>query len=723
MAPDPARRSEPASHNRAGRGPYTPPHMPSANVLLVSAQPSDKARVASAFAAIRGQPYRLEVTSTLAEALARMKHGRIDAVLLDLNLPDSAGLTTFLRAQPKATEVPIIVLVSEAQDDMGPDAVARGALDFLIREQLSPQLIERVLRYATERTHTLLALKASEQRYRELFQNVTAGVFQTTSDGKFMAANPALVRMLGYESEDELLELDISRDVYMHPAHREDWATAMREAGEVRNGEIVLKRKDGSKIVVLENSRAVQDADGQVLFYEGTLTDITAAHELSQQLSYDASHDVLTGLANRREFELRLQRAIEMTQATGATHAVLYLDLDRFKTVNDTCGHVAGDELLRQLGEVLQSRVRTADVVARLGGDEFAVLLHSCTQNDALQVANQLLKSVDDFEFIWGTHKFTLGVSIGLVTMDANFKRIAQVLNAADSACYQAKDAGRNRVSVYQEDAQLRQQRHGDMGWVARAKRALVENRLFLEAQLIQPLVAAPDGKARLPHYELFVRMRDESGRAVPPGAFLPAVERYNLSVRYDRWVIDSACAWARDHQRVFDRVSRLFINLSRDSVIDPETGEFVRQALASTGVNPANVGFETAESIAIGNLAKANHLIGTLRRAGCAFALDDFGSGVSSFAYVKALGADYLKIDGMFVGNLSQDQVDYAMVRSIKEIGHVMGKLVIAKSVESEAVVQKLREIGVDYAQGFSVGVPQPIEEIASVKVEDLLA
>jgi diguanylate cyclase (GGDEF)-like protein/PAS domain S-box-containing protein len=697
--------------------------MPSANVLLISAQPADRARVADALDAIRGRPYRLEVMSTLADGLARLKLGRVDAILLDLQLPDSAGLTTFLRTQPKATHVPIIVLVGEHNDEAGAEAVQRGALDFLVREQLDAGIIERVLRYATERTHTLLALKASEQRYRELFQNVTAGVFQTTADGKFMAANPALIRMLGYSSEDELLELDISRDVYMDPDHRQNWIRAMQEDGEVRNAELILKRRDGSKIVVLENSRAVRDAEGNVLFYEGTLTDITAAHELSQQLSYEASHDALTGLANRREFELRLQRALELSHATGAEHAVLFLDLDKFKTVNDTCGHVAGDELLRQLGEVLHGRIRAADVIARLGGDEFAVLLHNCALNDALQVAQTLLRTVREFEFVWGASRFTLGVSIGLVAVDSHFKRIAQVLNAADSACYQAKDGGRSRVAVYEEGAVTSQHRLGEMGWVTRAKRALAENRLFLEGQLIQPVAPGPGGETRLPHYEVFVRMRDESGRSVPPGAFLPAVERYNLSVRYDRWVIAATLEWARDHRDALDRVSRLFINLTRDSVIDPETGEFIRQTLAATGVDPRNVGFEVAESIAIGNLGKANNLIGTLRRLGCAFALDDFGSGVSSFAYVKALGADFLKIDGMYVGNLSQDRVDYAMVRSIKDIGHVMGKQVIAKSVETDAVMQKLREIGVDYAQGFAVAGPKPLSEIGTVSVADLLA
>jgi diguanylate cyclase (GGDEF)-like protein/PAS domain S-box-containing protein len=690
-----------------------------ATVLLISAQPDDQVRVREALAAIRGEPFQLEVATTLADGLARIKRSAVDAILLDLALPDSLGLTTFLRVQPKATQMPIVVLVESIDDELGAQAVDRGALDHLAKDQISAQLLDKVLRYATERTHTLKALKASEQRYRELFQNVTAGVFQTTPDGKFMAANPALVRMLGYDSEDELLAVDVARDIYMDPEARQQWARDMAEGGEVRNAELVLKRRDGSKIVVLENSRSVRDPEGRVIFYEGTLTDITAAHELSQQLSYDASHDPLTGLVNRREFELRLQHALEMTQATGATHAVCFLDLDRFKAVNDSCGHVAGDELLRQLGHMLQQKVRTADVVARLGGDEFGVLLHNCGPNDALQVATNLLKSVAAFQFVWGTHTFSLGVSIGVVAVNSHFRRLGQVMDAADAACYAAKDSGRNRIYVFQEDAALVARRHGEMEWVARAKRALTENRLFLEAQPIRPLAA---DSAEPPHYELLVRMRDENGRTVPPGAFLPSVERYNLSVRYDRWVLSTALAWMRKHEDAMSRVSRFFINLSRDSVIDPETADFVRQAVAGAGVDPRRIGFEITEGIAIANLTRANQLINDLRRMGCAPSLDDFGSGVSSFAYLKALSVEYLKIDGMFVGNISQDKVDYAMVRSIKDIGHVMGKKIVAESVETPAVLEKLRELGVDYAQGFEVGEPRPVDEIASVSVADLL-
>jgi diguanylate cyclase (GGDEF)-like protein/PAS domain S-box-containing protein len=690
------------------------------NVLLACDESGQEARIRAALDAVHGRPYDLRTVATLADTLAAVRAGQVDAVLLDLNLPDGVGITTFLRLQPKVATIPVVVLVAAQEEELGKQAVERGALDCVLKGEVSARLLDKVLRYATERTHTLKALKASEQRYRELFQNVTAGVFQTTVDGKFMAANPALVRMLGYDDEDELLALDVARDVYADPGHRDEWVKAMADHGEVRNAELVLRRKDGSRLVVLENSRAVRESDGSLLFYEGTLTDITAAHALSEQLSHDASHDPLTGLRNRRDFERCLQHSLELSHATGATHAVCFMDLDRFKIVNDTCGHVAGDELLRQLGQLLRAKVRTADVVARLGGDEFAILLQNCGSADAHQVADNVLKAVAGFQFAWGPHVFSLGMSIGIVVVNSHFRRIAQVLGAADQACYAAKDGGRNRIVVFQDDLLDDARQRSQADWVSRVRRALTDDRLFLEAQPIHPLAL---NAAEPPHYELLLRLRDDTGRAVPPGAFLPTVERYNLSVRYDRWVISAALQWIQRNPISLARASRFFINLSRDSVVDPEMHAFIRHAVSEAGVDPRRLGFEVAEKVAIGHLSQANQLFAELRRLGCTVSLDDFGSGVSSFAYLKALGADYLKIDGMFVGNISQDRVDYAMVRSIKDIGHVMGKKVIAECVENDEVLEKLREIGIDYAQGFGVGEPRPIDEIASIGVADLLA
>ena len=687
--------------------------MANSTVLLIDASTDDERLFREELALVRDQPFMLEIARSLAEGLAQLKQRSFDVILLDLTLPDSIGLTTFLRLQPKAGLQPIIVLVSQGDEDIGTEAVARGALDFLVKQQVISTLLAKALQYATERTHTMLALKASESRYRELYENVVAGVFQTTPDGKFMAANPALVRLLGYASEDELLELSIGEDLYVHAEDRANWLRNMAAAGEIRNAELVLRRKDGRKIVVLENSRAVRDEQGNILYYEGTLTDITEAHELSRQLSYEASHDALSGLINRREFEMRLQRALDAAQATGTSHAVCYLDLDQFKIINDTCGHVAGDELIRQLAHLLQNRVRSNDALARLGGDEFGLLLHDCSMADAVGIANALLRAVEQYQFVWGASTFTVGASIGVVPLSSNFRRITQVLQAADAACYAAKDEGRNRVHVYQEDDTVVAQRHGEMQWVARVKRALNENRFFLEAQPIVPILEAGTQPTAPRSYELLLRMRELDGSVVPPGAFLPAVERYNLTQRVDRWVISNALHWLAANPATTQRIGRVYVNLSGDSLSDPQLHDFIRAMLDETRVQPVKIGFEITETAAIGNLTRANQLIAELRRLGCAFSLDDFGSGVSSFAYLKALTVDWLKIDGLFVGNIVHDRVDHEMVRSITDIGHVMGKKVVAESVESTAVLERLRQMGVDYAQGHALGSPIGLDAV----------
>jgi diguanylate cyclase (GGDEF)-like protein/PAS domain S-box-containing protein len=687
--------------------------MASATVLLIDASMDEERLFREELALVRDQPFTLEVARSLAEGLAQLRQRRFDVILLDLNLPDSLGLTTFLRLQPRAGLQPIIVLVGQGDEDVGIEAVERGALDFLVKQQVVSTLLAKALRYATERTHTMLALKASESRYRELYENVVAGVFQMSPDGKFMAANPALVRLLGYASEDELLERSIGEDLYVHAEDRANWLRNMAAAGEIRNAELVLRRKDGRKIVVLENSRAVRDEQGSVLYYEGTLTDITEAHELSRQLSYEASHDALSGLINRREFEIRLQRALDSAQATGTSHAICYLDLDQFKIINDTCGHVAGDELIRQLAQLLQSRVRSNDALARLGGDEFGLLLHDCSLTDAVGIANTLLKAVEQYQFLWGASAFTVGASIGVVPLTGNFRRITQVLQAADAACYAAKDQGRNRVHVYQEDDAVVAQRHGEMQWVSRVKRALNENRFLLEAQPIVPIHQTGTQPPAPRSYELLLRMRELDGSIVPPGAFLPGVERYNLTQRVDRWVISSALHWLAANPATTQRIGRVYVNLSGDSLSDPQLHDFIRAVLDETRVQPTKIGFEITETAAIGNLTRANQLIAELRRLGCAFSLDDFGSGVSSFAYLKALTVDWLKIDGLFVGNIVHDRVDHEMVRSISDIGHVMGKKVVAESVESTAVLERLKQIGVDYAQGLALGPPMSLDHM----------
>jgi diguanylate cyclase (GGDEF)-like protein/PAS domain S-box-containing protein len=442
----------------------------------------------------------------------------------------------------------------------------------------------------------------------------------------------------------------------------------------------------------------------------GNARDITEAHHLSEELSYQASHDTLTGLINRREFEQRLQRALQIARVEKTEHALCYLDLDELKIINDTCGHVAGDALLRQLGGLLQEHVRKRDTLARLGGDEFGVLLEHCSVEQAMRVVNALHKAVGDFRFLWGDKSFNIGVSIGLVPVTEASESITAVLSAADTACYAAKDAGRNRIHVYREgDAELAR-RHGEMQWVPRIDQALEQDRFHLA---FQPIAALKGSEGE--HYELLIRLEDEEGHIVAPGAFLPAAERYNLSTKIDRWVIGTAFEWLSTRP---EHVARLFlcaINLSGSSLGDEEFLQFVIRRFDQAKIPPHRICFEITETAAITNLTTATRFIKALKALGCRFALDDFGSGLSSFAYLKNLPVDFLKIDGMFVKEIADDPIALAMVSCINQIGHVMGKQTIAEFVENEAILEKLREIGVDYAQGYGISRPQPLADMQS--------
>ncbi len=679
-------------------------------VLLISDDRTENGRIKDQLDGTKGHRYRLDAVPTLKAGFERLSNHPIDAILLDLDLRDSSGLATFLHLYPKAGEIPIVLLPGAGDEELGVRAMEKGALEYLLKGTFDGNLLVRTLRYATERTHTMLALKASEAKYRGLYDTVTAGVFQTTPDGTFLAANPGLLKMLGYESEDELLGRDIAESIYMYPEDRENWSRAITEAGKIRNAELILKRKDGGKVVVLENSRAETDDNGRVLYYEGTLTDITEAHELSQQLSYEASHDSLTGLINRREFELRLQRMLDTVHVDKATHAVCYLDLDQFKVINDTCGHIAGDELLRQVGMKLNEKIRTADTLARLGGDEFGVILANCSLENAAKIADELRRAVEQLKFVWTGTGFTIGVSVGVVQLTFATRRITEILSAADAACYAAKDQGRNRVHVYHEDDTVLMQRHGEMQWVSRVKRALEEDRFHL---VYQPIVATNPATAANRHYEFLVRMEDSQGGVVPPGAFLPAVERYNLSVRLDIWVVQRAFNWLTSHPQFLEGNSLFFINLSGDTLSEETFHITLTRLLKSKGLPPQKICFEITETAAIANLSRARKFIDSMRGEGCRFALDDFGSGLCSFAYLKNLPVDFIKIDGVFIREVDRDSVDAEMVKSIKDIGHVMGKQVIAEHVERESVLQKLRDIGVDYAQGYAIAEPRPITEL----------
>ncbi len=434
------------------------------------------------------------------------------------------------------------------------------------------------------------------------------------------------------------------------------------------------------------------------------------AEEAVEHLTY---HDALTGLLNRREFERRVASALESAKIKNLEHALCYFDLDQFKVINDTCGHLAGDELLKQLAAHLLKHIKIQNNLARLGGDEFGLLIKNCSPDKAREFAAALRDIVADFRFVWDGDIFEISASIGLVNLDAGTESLSKVLSAADAACYMAKDAGRNRYYLYEDSDLALSQRHNEMQMVSRITRALKENRMRLFSQSIMPLKDPQEP----PHCEILIRMQDERGKLLAPGEFMPAAEKYSLMPSVDRWVIDQVFAvkafMARQQQADVGIYHHCSINLSGASLGDDILLDYIRDKTRDYDIKPASVCFEITETAAIANLPVAAAFIKELRAMGYRFALDDFGSGLSSFAYLKNLPVDYLKIDGSFVRDIANDPIDFTMVKAINQIGQVMNIKTIAEFVEDDKIVRKLHEIGVDFAQGFGIDRPRPIEEL----------
>ena len=504
----------------------------------------------------------------------------------------------------------------------------------------------------------------------------------------------------------ELLKL-LDEDTRRSMDNPVELCLAQRSAVTLQD-EIILLRPDGAEVEISASAAPIRDRNEAILGAVMVFHDVGHTRMLARQLSYQAAHDALTGLYNRREFEQRLQQALISAQQDGVEHALCYLDLDQFKVVNDVCGHIAGDELLRQLAGVLLDRIRETDVLARLGGDEFGMLLSHCSPDKARRVAEDILNTVRAFRFMHQEHSFEVGVSIGLVPVNQASHSVTEVLSAADVACYAAKDAGRNRLHVYESGDREMQKRRGELSWVSQISRALEEDRMRL---YFQPIIPLESGRFPV-HYEMLVRMIDDDGTTVPPMAFLPAAERYNLMPTLDRWVV-STMLKTFGPGRSGPAHAVYVANLSGQSLSDDGFLAFVLDCLAQSALPPCQVCFEITETAAIANLRGATRFIKVLRDHGCSFALDDFGSGLSSFGYLKNLAVDYLKIDGSFIKDMVDDEIDAAMVAAINEIGHVMGIRTIAEFVESEAVLERLRAIGVDYAQGYWVARPQPIDAL----------
>ncbi len=562
------------------------------------------------------------------------------------------------------------------------------------------------------------ALFQERVRAQVTLESIGDGVITTDAGGYVVYLNPVAEELTGWQAgEAEGLALaEVFRVIDERIGREREYPLSI----SLRDGRVMrhenrhsLLRKDGRHFSIQDSAAPMRNQEGRIIGAVVVFHDTTELQHLTSKMAFLASHDSLTGLLNRHEFEVRLQQILESARTDGSQHAVCYLDLDQFKIVNDTSGHVAGDELLKQLTHQLHGKVRASDMLARLGGDEFGVILEDVNQDMAYRIADGMRQSIKDFRFAWQDRFFEIGVSIGLVPITAASGSMTEVLSAADSACYVAKDLGRNRVHIYQPNDDALARRHGEMQWVQRINDGLEGNRFQLYGQHMIPLAAgAPT------FCEILLRLHEDEAGLIPPNAFIPAAERYYLMPSIDRWVIARALAMLGRNQwseGTSDQPTMFAINLSGQSLCDDQFLDYVVTHLQESGVPPARICFEITETAAIANLTRAIEFMSRLKHIGCRFALDDFGSGLSSFGYLKSLPVDYLKIAGNFIQDIVVDPVDHAMVDAINQIGHVMGLTTIAESVESDAILQKLRKLGVDYAQGYGINEPVPLVQLLS--------
>src|SRR5437588_784952 len=612
----------------------------------------------------------------------------------------------------------------------------RGAWD--VNLQLLMKLIGTSLSTGLERIRTEARLAKLEERTNLFQAAANDGLWDFDVESNEVYFSPRWKQMLGYADEDMRGAPDWRSLV--HPDDLARVQTAIRDhvAGKTpifesthrmrhRNGEwrwvisratarvdkhgrllrlVALIRRDGSELYVESTAAPIRDGPGHVAGGVLVFHDVSESRELNRRLSYHASHDLLTGLVNRREFESRLERALKSAKAREASYALCYLDIDQFKIVNDTCGHSAGDALLGQVGALLKSKVRWRDTLSRLGGDEFGILLESSSLDEAMRTAETLREGVRNFRFTWEDRVFRLGASIGVVPITSENEDVASILSAADSACVAAKEGGRNRVHSFAENDIELMRRRREMQWAARINAALEEGRFELYRMAIQPLQRPEPGA----HYELLLRLKDEGGRIVAPNDFIAAAERYGITPAIDRWVIENAFRWLVSDSDEREKLLRCSINLSGQSLGDDKFLPFVIDQFHKSGLDASKICFEITETAAVASFSQANRFIQALKELGCKFALDDFGTGLSSFGYLKHFPVDYLKIDGSFVREILRDPIDREMVRSINEIGHLTGKQTIAEFAENAEIIQMLTSLGVDYAQGYGVAQPQRV-------------
>lgn len=586
-------------------------------------------------------------------------------------------------------------------------------LSSLVSIVLLALAIEAHERVLSKRQHIQQQSTISDlQHFYELFRNSAEGLYTSTLEGKLVTVNPAMCHLFGYENESEMLtNVANASAFYADPLDRELLLGEIHQNGKVMGKELKGLRRDGSEFWFSISGQIKQENAIRYVF--GSIFDVTERKQSDQSLEFLATHDSLTGVYNRREFEKRLRLGLSQAQIENSELTLLYMDLDQFKVVNDTCGHKAGDLLIKQLSQKLNDVVHDKGILARLGGDEFGVLLLGDNAQMAYLVANKLLNAVKEFRFIWENRIFTLGVSIGQVPWYQDIKSPEQLLSMADSACYMAKERGRNQIHTYSFQDKHMQRYESEITWVSDINHALQNDNFELYYQHYRALQTNEGGH----HYEILIRMRDQNDKLISPKAFMPAAERFSLTSQIDRWVIEHYFQWLATNLEHQHQLKRCNINLSGHSLADKDLKLFILNAFEKYAVPYTKICFEITESMAIVKMEETIDFINTFHRLGCLFSLDDFGSGFSSYAYLKNLPVDQVKIDGGFIKDILLDPIDMAMVCSIKDIAKAMKMETVAEFVESTEILVELGKMGVDFAQGYAVAKPNPLNEFTNLK------
>ena len=581
--------------------------------------------------------------------------------------------------------------------------------------------ISKIARDITHKKQLEQDLACEQERLRVTMDSIGDAVITTDNRGNVQYLNPIAQELTGWNAieakgrplqEVFIIVNEITRTRCVNPV---ELCLIEKRIVCLANQTILISR-NGSEFGIEESASPICDSEGNVIGVILVFHDVTIQRQMANEISYRATHDTLTGLINRSEFETRLNKLVNENRGLDLQNALMYIDLDQFKVINDTCGHSAGDALLKDVSRIMQSCVRSTDTLARIGGDEFAVILHNCDTEKSMEIAKKICRSVDEFRFVYSEQRFHIGASLGLVMIDKNWTSDISLMQAADNACYEAKRAGRNRVHFYYDHDNLIEAHRDDLQWVGRIEQALEDDGFVLFCQRIIPLK-----HQGLEHAEILIRMKDKSDELIPPNAFLPAAERFHLISRIDRWVIGQMFEWMKINADSLNHIETISVNLSGQSLGDLTFHRYVLNLIETISIDCSKLCFEVTETAAITNIGDAKNFIEVMNKHGVKFSLDDFGSGVSSFGYLKNLAVDYLKIDGQFITDLLDNQIGQATVRCIAEVAKVTGKKTIAEWVENQAVENMLKDMGVDFTQGYLKHKPAHLDFLLAAKCTSL--